>query len=100
MDRLMLSGLWMLSRRHGSRNIGRIMRTPIPLSDRAIRDAKAYTGNPDATDAVETLVESYARLVAETRRLRSRVAAFDNESAELDALVESLRAIARSIDLL
>jgi hypothetical protein len=96
----MFGGLWMLSRLHGSVNIGRIMRTPIPLSDRAIRDAKVYTGNADATDAIESLVDSYGSLVADLRRLRSRVREFDAESAELDALVESLRAIARSIDSL
>jgi len=76
------------------------MRTPIPLSERAIRDAKAYTGNPDPSDAVERLVDSYGGLLADLRQLRSRLGDFDSESAELDALVERLRSIARAIDQL
>jgi len=74
------------------------MRTPIMLSDRAIRDAKAYTGNPDPGHAVESLIESYGNLVADIRKLRSRVRQLDDESTELDAVVSKLRQLARLID--
>jgi hypothetical protein len=76
------------------------MRTTLSLSDRAVRDAKAYMANADPVHAIESLIDSYGRLVAELRKLRSRSIQFDAESAELDSLVSSLRQIARSIDQL
>ena len=77
-----------------------IMRLPILLSDRSIRDAKAYMANPDASHAVEALIDSYGALVADLRKLRSRVRQFDSESAELDDLVQKLRDIGQAIDQL
>lgn len=56
--------------------------------------------NADPVHAIESLIDSYGRLVAELRKLRSRSIQFDAESAELDSLVSSLRQIARSIDQL
>jgi len=74
------------------------MRIPLMLSERAVRDAKAYTGNPDAEHAVESLIDSYGNVVADLRKLRSRVRQLDAESAELDVLISKLRAIAELID--
>lgn len=74
------------------------MRIPIMLSDRAVRDAKAYMANPNADDAVEALIQSYGNLVADLRKLRSRARQLDDESAELDVVVSKLREVARLID--
>lgn len=49
------------------------MRIPLMLSERAVRDAKAYMANPDPEHAVESLIDSYGNLVGDLRKLRSRV---------------------------
>ncbi|GHS81676.1 hypothetical protein PAGU2196_25100 [Pseudomonas sp. PAGU 2196] len=74
------------------------MRIPITLSERAVRDAKAYMANNDAEHAVESLIESYGNLVADIRKLRGRVGQLDDESAEVDAVVGRLREIAKLIE--
>lgn len=56
--------------------------------------------NADPVHAIESLIDSYGTLVAELRKLRSRIYSFDSESAEVDALVARLRDIAKSIDQL
>lgn len=56
--------------------------------------------NADPVHAIESLIDSYGSLVAELRKLRSRIHSFDSESAELDALASRLRDIAKLIDLL
>lgn len=56
--------------------------------------------NADPVHAIESLIDSYGTLVAELRKLRSRINSFDSESAEVDALVSRLRDIAKSIDQL
>lgn len=58
------------------------MRIPITLSERAVRDAKAYMANPDPEHAVESLIDSYGNLVSDLRKLRARVRQLDDESAE------------------
>ncbi|MCY1408969.1 hypothetical protein D9M71_243030 [compost metagenome] len=73
------------------------MRIQLSLSDRAVRDAKAYMANPDPEHAIESLIDSYGVLVADIRKLRSRVRQLDDESAELDDLVEKLRSVAALI---
>lgn len=79
-------------------NIGSIMRIPITLSERAVRDAKAYMANNDPEHAVESLIDSYGNLVADIRRLRGRVRQLDDESAELDEVLRKLREVAKLID--
>lgn len=74
------------------------MRIPITLSERAVRDAKAYMANNDAEHAVESLIDSYGNLVADIRKLRVRVGQLDDESAEVDAVVGRLREIAKLIE--
>jgi DNA-binding ferritin-like protein len=74
------------------------MRIPITLSERAVRDAKAYMANNDAEHAVESLIDSYGNLVADIRKLRARVGQLDDESAEVDAVVGRLREIAKLIE--
>lgn len=74
------------------------MRILITLSERAVRDAKAYMANNDAEHAVESLIESYGNLVADIRKLRGRVGQLDDESAEVDAVVGRLREIAKLIE--
>ncbi|MDI3358661.1 hypothetical protein MO767_30620 [Pseudomonas sp. UYIF39] len=74
------------------------MRIQLSLSDRAVRDAKAYMANPDPEQAIESLIDSYGALVSDLRKLRSRVRQFDDESAELDGLVSKLRVVAALIE--
>jgi len=74
------------------------MRIPITLSERAVRDAKAYMANSDPDHAVESLIDSYGNLVADIRKLRLRVRQLDDESSELDEVVRKLREVARLID--
>lgn len=73
------------------------MRIHLSLSDRAVRDAKAYMSNSDPEHAIESLIDSYGALVSDVRKLRSRVRQLDDESAELDGLVSRLRAVASLI---
>lgn len=99
MQGLMLSGLRkMPTGLRGPVNIRPIMRIPLTLSERAVRDAKAYMANPDPEHAVESLIDSYGNLVSDVRKLRARVRQLDDESAELDVLVAKLREVARMID--
>ena len=60
------------------------MRIPLMLSERAVRDAKAYMANPDPEHAVESLIDSYGNLVGDLRQLRARVRPLDDEPGEMD----------------
>lgn len=74
------------------------MRSPpleIPLY--LITEAQLYAPSRDALEAVCHVLADYPRLVAETRRMRSRLADLDAESASVDALVSELQQLARKI---
>lgn len=77
-------------------NIISIMRSlEIPLY--LVKQAQLYAPSRDALDAVCHVLADYPRLVAETRSMRSRLADFDRESADLDLLITELQAIARRV---
>lgn len=92
----MLSGVRNMPLHRASRNIGRIMRCQdIPPS--LIKDAQLYAPTRDALDAVSFVLADYPRLIAETRRMRSRLAQIDTESARLDQRLAELQRIASLI---
>lgn len=72
------------------------MRCP-DIPPNLIKDAQLYAPTRDALDAVCFVLTDYPRLVAESRRMRSRLAQIDAESADLDALVIELQRIARRV---
>lgn len=69
----------------------------IDLPDYLLRDAKLYAPGHDDQGAVAHVIEDYARLVGEVRQLRRRVAQLDQEGADFDSRLESLRAACLSI---
>jgi hypothetical protein len=73
------------------------MRTPLEIPDYLVKEAQLYAPSRDALDAVCHVLQDYPRLVAESRKMRSRLADIDNESADLDQLISNLQQIARSI---
>lgn len=73
------------------------MRTPLDIPAYLIKDAQLYAPSRDALDAVCHVLADYPRLVAEVRRMRSRLAQLDAESAQLDARLSALQDHCRAI---
>lgn len=75
------------------------MRRPILLEipSHLVESAQLYAPTRHPLDAVCYVLEQYPNLVADLRRLTSRVHQLDSEGAELDELVARLKAIAREI---
>ena len=73
------------------------MRTPLEIPDYLVKQAQLYAPSRDAADAVCHVLQDYPRLVAESRKMRSRLADIDRESGDLDQLISDLQQIARSI---
>lgn len=67
------------------------------LPEYALRNARLYAPGHDDQGAVLHVIEDYARLVAEVRQLRRRVAQLDEEGAALDARLCELQALCRLI---
>lgn len=75
------------------------MRRPIPLEIPAhlVESAQLYAPTRHPLDAVCYVLEQYPNLVADLRRLTSRVHQLHDEGAELDELLARLKAIALEI---
>ena len=73
------------------------MRTPLEIPSYLVKSAQLYAPSRDALDAVCHVLADYPRLVADVRRMRSRLAQLDAESADLDQLVSDLQVLARKI---
>lgn len=73
------------------------MRQPLDIPSNLIKDAQLYAPTRDALDAVCFVLADYPRLVAESRRMRSRLAQIDAESADLDQRLTDLQHVARLI---
>lgn len=69
----------------------------LDLPEYLLRDARLYAPGHDDQGAVIHVIEDYARLVAEVRQLRRRVAHLDEEGAALDARLSDLQALCRLI---
>ena len=69
----------------------------LDLPEYLLRDARLYAPGHDDQGAVMHVIEDYARLVAEVRQLRRRVAQLDEEGASLDARLYELQALCRLI---
>lgn len=69
----------------------------LDLPDYLLRNARLYAPAHDDQGAVMHVIEDYARLVAEVRQLRRRVAQLDEEGAALDAHLCELQALCRLI---
>lgn len=69
----------------------------VEIPEHIARDALLYAPQRHIDDAVTHILQDYPRLVAEVRKLRSRVADLDAEIVEVDARVEALQAACRAI---
>ena len=69
----------------------------LDLPEYLLRNARLYAPGHDDQGAVMHVIEDYARLVAEVRQLRRRVAQLDEEGAALDARLYALQAACRAI---
>lgn len=69
----------------------------LDLPEYLLRDARLYAPGHDDQGAVMHVIEDYARLVAEVRQLRRRVAQLDEEGAALDARLSVLQDACRAI---
>ncbi|MDH0897711.1 MULTISPECIES: hypothetical protein [unclassified Pseudomonas] len=69
----------------------------LDIPEYLLRNACLYAPGHDDLGAVVHLLEDYARLVAEVRDLRRRVAQLDDEGAALDARIEALQDACRAI---
>lgn len=69
----------------------------LDLPEYLLRDARLYAPGHDDQGAVMHVIEDYARLVAEVRQLRRRVAQLDEEGAALDARLSELQTLCRLI---
>lgn len=69
----------------------------LDLPEYLLRNARLYAPGHDDQGAVMHVIEDYARLVAEVRQLRRRVAQLDEEGAALDARLLDLQALCRLI---
>lgn len=67
------------------------------LPEYLLRNARLYAPGHDDQGAVMHVIEDYARLVAEVRQLRRRVAQLDEEGAALDARISALQDACRAI---
>lgn len=73
------------------------MRTPLEIPDYLVKEAQLYAPSRDALDAVCHVLQDYPRLVSESRKMRSRLADIDRESADLDSRIDALVAACESI---
>lgn len=73
------------------------MRTPLEIPAYLIKQSQLYAPSRDALDAVCHVLTDYPRLVADARKMRSRLAQLDAESADLDQLLADLQHIARRV---
>jgi hypothetical protein len=69
----------------------------LEIPDYLAREALFYAPQRQLEEAVTHILEDYPRLVAEVRKLRSRVADLDAEIVEVDARVEALQSACRAI---
>jgi hypothetical protein len=76
------------------------MRTTLQIPDHLIRDATLYAPSRDPLDAVSYVLSDYPRVIAEARKMRSRLAELDKETAEFDQRLQALQdACAAILDL-
>lgn len=103
---LMFSGVRIIAQLRASVNIGSVMRCQpseimrslsLEIPAYLVREAQLYAPTRDALDAVCHVLTDYPRLVAEVRQMRSRLAQFNAESADLDQLISELQHIARRV---
>lgn len=73
------------------------MRMSLNLSSDAIRDARLLTGREDAAEAIELLVRSHGRLIADLRKARNRLDQLEAGSLELERLEQRLLEVARTV---
>ena len=69
----------------------------LELPEFALRNARLYAPGHDDQGAILHVIEDYARLVAEVRQLRRRLAQLDEEGAALDARLAALQDACRAI---
>lgn len=76
-----------------------IMRTPVPLEipHHLVELATLYAPSRDPLQAVSYVLQDYPNLVADIRKLRSRVLQLDDEGALFDERLEALQAACRAI---
>lgn len=73
------------------------MRTPLDIPTYLVKEAQLYAPSRPAVDAVCHVLADYPRLVAEARKMRSRLAQLDAESADLDARLLALQLACQAI---
>lgn len=73
------------------------MRKPLEIPSHLIKDAQLYAPTRDPLDAVCHVLSDYPRLVSEARQMRSRLAQFDRDAADLDQRLEALQEACRHI---
>ena len=73
------------------------MRTTLQIPDHLIRDATLYAPSRDPLDAVSYVLADYPRVVAESRKMRSRLAQIDRETADFDQRLQTLQDACASI---
>ncbi len=67
------------------------MRTTLQIPDHLIRDATLYAPSRDPLDAVSYVLADYPRVVAESRKMRSRLAEIDKETTQFDQRLQALQ---------
>lgn len=67
------------------------MRTTLQIPDHLIRDATLYAPSRDPLDAVCYVLANYPRVIAESRKMRSRLAEIDSETADFDLRLQALQ---------
>lgn len=67
------------------------MRTTLQIPDHLIRDATLYAPSRDPLDAVSYVLADYPRVVAESRKMRSRLAEINKETTEFDQRLQALQ---------
>jgi hypothetical protein len=75
------------------------MRQPatVTIPPHLIEQAQLYAPTRDPVDAVCYVLADYPRLVADARKMRSRLVQIDTESADLDARIADLQRVARLV---
>lgn len=67
------------------------MRTTLQIPDHLIRDATLYAPSRDPLDAVSYVLADYPRVIAEARKMRSRLAEIDIETHDFDQRLQALQ---------
>ena len=73
------------------------MREPLYIPANLIKDAQLYAPSRDPLDAVCYVLADYPRLVADARRMRSRLAQLESESFDLDSRLQALTAACEAV---